>query len=41
MESYKVEIEVRQTTATGEAGTSSKVFDIGKIRVETDETEVK
>lgn len=40
MESYKVEIEVRQTTATGEAGTTSKIYDIGKIRVETDEKPV-
>lgn len=37
MESYKVEIEVSKKTVTGAAGTSSSVYEIGKIRVETDE----
>ena len=37
MESYKVEIEVQQKTVTGAAATVSKVYEIGKIRVENDE----
>ena len=37
MESYKVEIEVVKKTVTGAAATTSTVYEIGKIRVETDQ----
>ena len=37
MESYKVEIEVAKKTVTGAADTTSTVYEIGKIRVETDQ----
>ena len=40
MYSYKVEIEVKEATVKGAADTTSTVFDIGKIRVETDKTEI-
>lgn len=40
MNSYKVEIWVEQKNVTGAANTTSTVFEIGKIRVETDSTTV-